>query len=66
MTFISQKVYTKICFCVFCFPAVNTKVDVRFHVQSADWLSQEVRDKIVQMVQYILLNKIATDLFNFK
>ena len=29
---------------------VNTKVDIRFHVQRADWLSQEVRDKLIHLV----------------
>nr|XP_043637627.1 peptidyl-tRNA hydrolase ICT1, mitochondrial [Erigeron canadensis] len=28
---------------------VNTKVDMRFNVQAAHWLSQRVRDKILQM-----------------
>lgn len=29
---------------------VNTKVDVRFHVESAEWLSKELRTKILDKV----------------
>lgn len=29
---------------------VNTKVDMRFNVKNAHWLSDRVRDKILQMV----------------
>lgn len=29
---------------------VNTKVDLRFHVQSASWLTDEIKSKIVDKV----------------
>ena len=29
---------------------MNTKAEVRFHVQSADWLPQRVRDRLLSMV----------------
>jgi len=29
---------------------VNTKVDLRFHVASAEWLSQDIRDRILEQV----------------
>lgn len=29
---------------------VNTKVDVRFHLQSATWLSEAVKSKIMEKV----------------
>ncbi|PVD38678.1 hypothetical protein C0Q70_01298 [Pomacea canaliculata] len=36
---------------------VNTKVEVRFHLQSASWLSQEIKDKLKEMES----NKITKD-----
>ncbi|KAJ9549948.1 hypothetical protein OSB04_022491 [Centaurea solstitialis] len=36
--------------------AVNTKVDMRFNVTSAYWLSDRVREKILQMVSSLLLH----------
>jgi hypothetical protein len=32
---------------------VNTKVDLRFHVASAEWISQDIRDKILEQVRLI-------------
>ena len=31
---------------------VNTKVDMRFNVRNADWLSERVKERIMQMVTY--------------
>ena len=31
--------------------SVNTKVDLRFHVLSAEWISEDVRQKILQRVR---------------
>ena len=31
-------------------PPVNTKAEVRFHVDSADWLPQRVKDRLHRMV----------------
>jgi peptidyl-tRNA hydrolase ICT1 len=36
---------------------VNTKAEIRFHVQSADWLSQDVRDRLEEYFS----NKITKD-----
>ena len=30
--------------------AVNTKAEVRFHVSSADWLPERVRERVLSMV----------------
>lgn len=30
---------------------VNTKVDLRFHVASADWISKDIRDNILEQVK---------------
>lgn len=35
-------------------PAVNTKVDMRFNVKNAHWLSERVKEKIMQMVSCYL------------
>jgi len=32
---------------------VNTKVDLRFHVASAEWISQDIREKILEQVRPI-------------
>lgn len=37
-------------FYIRCYWTVNTKVDMRFNVGSAYWLSERVREKILQMV----------------
>ena len=29
---------------------MNTKVDMRFNVEAADWLPQKIREKLLQMV----------------
>lgn len=34
---------------------VNTKVDMRFNVENAYWLSDRIRERIMQMVCYFLL-----------
>lgn len=39
-------------FWYFLFVIVNTKVDMRFNVKNAYWLSERVRDRILQMVSY--------------
>ena len=33
------------------FLSVNTKVDLRFHVASAEWISEDVRHKILERVR---------------
>lgn len=43
---------------------VNTKVDLRFQVNSATWLSEEIRTKLLEQVinvvhTYILLHKCS-------
>lgn len=39
---------------------VNTKVDLRFQVDSATWLSEEIRTKLVEQVSRIVhMNKIC-------
>jgi peptidyl-tRNA hydrolase ICT1 len=35
---------------------VNTKVDIRFHVMDADWMPQEVRERLLQQ-QFNRINK---------
>lgn len=37
---------------------VNTKVDMRFNVKNAYWLSDRVRERILQMVCSNLLNGV--------
>lgn len=37
---------------------VNTKVDMRFNVQNAYWLSDRVRQRIMQMVRYVHLYRM--------
>jgi peptidyl-tRNA hydrolase ICT1 len=32
---------------------VNTKVDLRFHVASAQWISQDIRNKILEQVSLV-------------
>jgi peptidyl-tRNA hydrolase ICT1 len=32
---------------------VNTKVDLRFNVASAEWISQDIRDKILEQVRLL-------------
>lgn len=34
---------------------LDTKVDVRFHVESAEWISEEVRERLLIRVKYIKL-----------
>lgn len=34
---------------------LDTKVDVRFHVESAEWISEEVRERLHIRVKYIKL-----------
>lgn len=34
---------------------LDTKVDVRFHVESAEWISEEVRERLLIQVKYIKL-----------
>ena len=29
-----------------CFDTVNTKAEIRFHVDTADWLPQRIKDKV--------------------
>lgn len=31
---------------------VNTKVDLRFHVETAEWLTQELKEKIAEKVRF--------------
>lgn len=39
---------------------VNTKVDLRFQVDSATWLSEEIRTKLMEQVSRIVhINKIC-------
>lgn len=38
---------------------VNTKVDLRFHLQSADWLSEEIRSKLAAKLE----NRLTKDGF---
>ena len=33
---------------------VNTKVDLRFNVEKADWLSQEIRQKLMEQVSFVI------------
>ena len=32
--------------------SVNTKVDLRFHIASAEWISEDVRQKILEKVRW--------------
>lgn len=34
---------------------LDTKVDVRFNVESAEWISEEVRERLLIRVKYIKL-----------
>lgn len=51
---------------------MNTKVDLRFHVASAKWLPEHVRQKILQRVRHkgkyllIQLNHFKITLFSVK
>ena len=38
--------------------AVNTKAEIRFHVESADWLPQRVKDRLLTMVSPLYLQPI--------
>ncbi|XP_048101364.1 peptidyl-tRNA hydrolase ICT1, mitochondrial isoform X5 [Alosa alosa] len=42
---VNKVVYAYTCMCV-----VNSKAEVRFHVQTADWISAEVRTELLQRV----------------
>ena len=33
-----------------CFYLVNTKVEVRFHVSSATWISDDIKGKVIEQV----------------
>lgn len=35
---------------------LDTKVDVRFHVESAEWISEVVRERLLVRVKYIKLS----------
>jgi len=40
------------------FPAiVNTKAEIRFHVQTADWIPEDVRQKLLELVSEWFLHK---------
>lgn len=34
---------------------VNTKVDVRFHVLTADWLNQSIKETLLEKVNAIII-----------
>lgn len=34
---------------------VNTKVDVRFHLETANWLSNDIKSKLLEKVNYAKL-----------
>ena len=42
--------------------AVNTKVDIRFHVDSAEWIPEWVRQRLCQLVN-TFISKIACVLY---
>lgn len=42
---------------------VNTKVDLRFQVNDATWLSQEIRTKLVEQVSIICIAYVESLLF---
>ena len=44
---------TSVFFFYFLAITVNTKVDMRFNVKSAYWLSERVTEKILQLVSYL-------------
>lgn len=43
--------------------AVNTKVDMRFNVKQAHWLSERVRERILQMV--VVQHSLHVSIFNW-
>lgn len=47
------KFYTNSYIWLLCFVLVNTKVDLRFHVLSAEWIPGDVRYKILERVQLL-------------
>ncbi|KAH0629471.1 hypothetical protein JD844_011553 [Phrynosoma platyrhinos] len=44
--------------CFFVFYSVNTKAEVRFHLVSADWIAEDVREKMAVM-QKNKINKLG-------
>lgn len=46
--------------------SVNTKAEIRFHVESADWIAPQVKERLQKLARYNYLGFLIKQLFSVK